>query len=139
MIAIRRYGIPSSTDRRTTAHVVLTTLLARGARPLVFTRTTADAAVLASSFGLLLLAPASAERTFAHIRSDSPPGGLVATLANVSGWRAEWATDVLFVDPPTRVELAQGVARVARPSRTGELMVGIVYTPQDTVSQLLTG
>ena len=83
-----RYSIPSLASRRTTARAVLA-LFARGARPLVFTRTSADASVLASAFGLPLLDPGwPAERTFAQLRAEEPPRGLVATLASVTGWRA---------------------------------------------------
>ncbi len=133
-----RYAIPSLAPRRTTARVVLATLLARGARPLVFTRTNADASVLASCFGLPLLDPAwSPERVFARIRDDDPPPGLVATLASVTGWRAVWATDVLIVDPPTRAELAQAESRAARNGRSGSVMVGILHAPGDPVPRLL--
>ena len=133
-----RYAIPSLAPRRTTARAVLATLLARGARPLVFTRTTADASVLASCFGLPLLDPAwSPERVFSQLRDDDPPPGLVATLASVTGWRAVWATDVLIVDPPTQAELAQAESRVARHGRSGSVMVGLVQAPGDQVSRLL--
>lgn len=133
-----RYAIPSLAPRRTTARAVLATLLARGARPLVFTRTTADASVLASAFGLPLLDPAwPPERTFAQLRAEDPPRGLVATLASVTGWRAAWATDVLFVDPPTRAELAQGESRAARLGGPESVLVGIVQAPGDRLSPLL--
>ena len=133
-----RYAIPSLAPRRTTARAVLAALLARGARPLVFTRTTADASVLASCFGLPLLDPAwSPERVFAQIRDDDPPPGLVATLASVTGWRAAWATDVLIVDPPTWAELAQAETRAARHGGSGSLLVGIVHEPGDRVCRLL--
>lgn len=133
-----RYAIPSHASRRATARAVIAALLARGARPLVFTRTTAEANVLASAFGLLLLDPAwPAERTFTQIRPNDPPRGLVATLGAVTGWRASWATDVLFVDIPTRIELAQGESRAAHIGRSEALLVGIVHVPGDRVSRLL--